>query len=109
MPPTPTALKQIDSATLGITWSEGHESRYAVRDLRLACRCAVCVNERTGERQLNPDTVPADVHPVKIRPVGNYALHIAWSDGHTTGIYQFELLRTLCPCDVCKLSLPSRT
>ncbi|MBI2345889.1 MAG: DUF971 domain-containing protein [Deltaproteobacteria bacterium] len=93
---TPTALRQIDPRTLGITWSDGRESRYAVRDLRLACRCAQCVHEMSGESLLNPQTVPADIHPLQVRPVGNYALHIIWSDGHSTGIYRFDLLRQLC-------------
>ena len=39
--------------------------------------------------------MPADVHPTQIRPVGRYALQIAWSDGHDSGIYPFERLREL--------------
>jgi DUF971 family protein len=30
-----------------------------------------------------------------MKPVGNYAYTIAFSDGHDTGIYTFELLREL--------------
>jgi DUF971 family protein len=33
--------------------------------------------------------------------VGNYALQIDFSDGHTTGIYSYDYLRTICPCDEC--------
>jgi DUF971 family protein len=36
-----------------------------------------------------------------IQPVGNYAISIAFSDGHATGIYRFEYLRDLCPCPSC--------
>lgn len=104
----PTALQQVDRSTLAITWSDGHESHYAVRDLRLACRCAACVHELTGKPLLAPSSVPADIHPLTIRPVGNYALHIAWSDGHNTGIYQFEYLRERCPCDQCTSSSHNR-
>jgi len=28
--------------------------------------------------------------------VGNHALKIHWDDGHTTGMYRWELLRSLC-------------
>ena len=42
--------------------------------------------------------MPQDVHPLKITLVGRYAMTIRWSDGHHTGIYAFDFLRTLCPC-----------
>jgi DUF971 family protein len=45
--------------------------------------------------------VPADVAPVRIQPVGRYAIQIDWSDGHETGIYPFRRLRELCRCDAC--------
>ena len=30
-----------------------------------------------------------------VEPVGNYALKIDWSDGHSTGIYSFAHLRSI--------------
>ncbi len=98
---TPLTLTQLDATTLAITWDDRHESRYVVRDLRLACRCAVCVDEITGERRLRDDSVPDAVRPQAIRPVGNYALHISWSDGHSTGFFRFDYLRGLCKCGEC--------
>jgi len=68
---------------------------YDVRALRLACACATCVDEWTGEERLDPAAVPADVRPVSIRRVGRYAIQVAWSDGHDTGIYPFARLREL--------------
>ena len=91
-------IRQAGSSTLAITWSDGHESVYDVRALRLACGCATCVDEWSGEERIDPATVPDDVQPTQIRPVGRYAIQIDWSDGHTTGIYPFERLRGLCPC-----------
>jgi ATP-binding protein involved in chromosome partitioning len=70
-------------------------SHIAARDLRIACPCAACVDETTGRRRLDPARIPEDVHARAIRPVGRYAVHIEWSDGHTTGIYSFDLLRRL--------------
>jgi DUF971 family protein len=55
----------------------------------------------TGRPILDPARVPEDVYPLEIRYVGRYALHFAWSDGHATGIYPFELLRSICPCGAC--------
>ena len=92
---TPTRIEQVGPSELGITWSDGRESRYAVRELRLACACAHCVDEWSGEPLLDVASVPEDVHPLKIQPVGRYAIQIDWSDGHSTGIYSFSQLRAL--------------
>ena len=97
----PVKLAQDGPATLLVQWSHGHESRYPVRTLRLACRCAQCVDEWTGQPRLAPSTVPADVRPVRIEPVGLYGLSIEWSDGHSTGIYTFDVLAEACQCDTC--------
>ena len=92
---TPTQIRQASPSELAITWQDGHESVYPVRDLRLACGCAVCVDEWSGEERLDPASVPENVRPVKIKSVGRYALQIHWSDGHETGIYPFRRLRSL--------------
>jgi ATP-binding protein involved in chromosome partitioning len=98
---TPRALGQRGPRSLAIQWSDGHESVYDVRRLRLACGCAQCVDEWTGEGRLDESVVPADVAPVRIQPVGRYAIQIDWSDGHATGIYPYRRLRELCDCPVC--------
>ncbi len=90
-----------DGARLRIRWSDGHDSEYEPRYLRLRCRCAACVDEYTGRPLLDPRGVPEDVYPLAIRYVGRYALGFEWSDGHDTGIYPFELLREICPCAAC--------
>jgi DUF971 family protein len=38
----------------------------------------------------------------EIRGVGNYAIEFRWHDGHSTGIYTYNYLRSLCPCRICK-------
>ena len=48
-----------------------------------------------GDPLLDTSTVPEDVAPISIEPVGRYAIQIAWSDGHDTGIYPFDRLRVL--------------
>jgi ATP-binding protein involved in chromosome partitioning len=92
---TPTKIAQAGERALAITWDDGVESRFAVRDLRLACGCAHCVDEWSGEGRLDPSSVPADVHPLRIESVGRYAIQVAWSDGHESGIYPFVRLREL--------------
>jgi ATP-binding protein involved in chromosome partitioning len=92
---TPTAIRQAGPRTLAIVWADGRESRYDVRELRLACGCAQCVDEWSGEGRLDPASVPSDVHPIRIEPVGRYAIQVEWSDGHSSGIYPFRRLREL--------------
>ena len=82
-----------DGLKLRIRWGDGVASEYWPRDLRLICPCAGCVDETTGVRTLQPAQVGPDVYPTAIHYVGRYALQFVWSDGHSTGIYTWELLR----------------
>ncbi len=86
---------RIDDAAVSILWSDGYQSRYPFRELRLACPCAVCVDEWSGERRLDPATVPKDVKPIESKNVGRYAVQLYWSDGHRSGIYSFDKLRAM--------------
>ncbi|MFO7894636.1 MAG: DUF971 domain-containing protein [Longimicrobiales bacterium] len=90
-----------DGQRLRIVWKDGHTSEYVPRQIRLACPCAGCVDEFTGKPLLDPASVPEDIMPVAINYVGGYALAFKWPDGHDTGIYPYDLLRRLCPCDEC--------
>jgi len=63
--------------------------------LRCACPCAMCVDENSGERLLDPAQIPNTVAPEALMPLGNYAIVFEWSDGHTTGIYPWAYLRKL--------------
>lgn len=89
-----------DETGLTIRWGDGHVQVIGPRDLRLACQCASCRDEVSGRRMLDPALVPLDVAPVRIWSVGNYALGIAFSDGHRSGIYTFEQLREMDAAEV---------
>ncbi len=92
----PTHLRALrEQQVFEIEWSVAPLVRIAFRDLRLLCPCAACVDEFTGERIVNPRTVPEDVSPSAMKYSGNYALKISWSDGHDTGIYTWEYLLKL--------------
>jgi ATP-binding protein involved in chromosome partitioning len=73
--------------------SPGVEDVWQTRELRLMCTCANCQSEATGERILDPKTVPEDITVTDMHLVGNYGVGIHFSDGHTTGIYRFRILR----------------
>ena len=38
---------------------------------------------------------------LKVEPSGSIGLRLTWDDGHNTGIYTWERLRAMCPCDAC--------
>ncbi len=84
-----------DARRLRISWEDGTVSEYEPRFLRMRCPCAGCVDEMTGVRTLTEADVPEGVYPEAIHYIGRYALQFVWSDGHSTGIYPFELLRAL--------------
>jgi ATP-binding protein involved in chromosome partitioning len=100
--PMPTEIVGLLRSTVSLTWEDGHQTVYPARDLRLRCRCASCIEEMTGRPLLDPKKVPDSVRARAIRLVGQYAINIDWSDGHSTGIYNFRDLRAGCPCAVCE-------
>ncbi len=104
---TPTRFEQAGPQALRIDWADGAAFEYPVRALRIACACAHCVDEWTGANLLDPDSVPEDIHPVQVHPVGRYAIQIDWSDGHATGIYSFERLRELADRGVAAAIAPA--
>lgn len=99
---TPASIKKQGGKVLLITWEDGHVSNYSFRYLRQNCPCAACVDEFTARKKLNPESIPLDLEGLKVEPVGNYALNFLFTDHHNTGIYHFERLRTICPCESCK-------
>ncbi len=78
-----------------LSWKDGSRWVMNNRDLRLSCRCALCVNEMTGEKTLREKDIPADIAAKEIIPLGNYALGIIWNDGHSSGIYPYEAIKNL--------------
>ncbi|MAT71212.1 MAG: hypothetical protein CMJ58_17010 [Planctomycetaceae bacterium] len=64
-------------------------------ELRGSCECAQCVNEWTGERILDPATIPADIAIESMELVGAYAVRVRWSDGHDSGLFTWQRLREL--------------
>lgn len=99
----PQSLKS-DGDALRITWGDGVEHRLEWKILRKACPCATCRTEADkppapqSSDNLLPVLAPQEIiplRPLSMRPMGNYAYHIDFSDGHNTGIYTLEYLRML--------------
>lgn len=85
-----------DEKVVEFVWDENEIKKIRFFDLRNCCPCASCINELTGEKILDPHSIPEDIHPTDMGFSGNYALKIQWSDGHNTGIYTWEYLKKLC-------------
>ncbi|MFQ5600949.1 MAG: DUF971 domain-containing protein [Candidatus Krumholzibacteriia bacterium] len=101
MSATPTEIEKLGDREIKITWDDGHVSLYRNPDLRFACSCAMCVEEMSGARRITREQIPEDIRPTGMELVGNYAVQITWSDGHSTGIYTYDHLRERCPCPAC--------
>jgi DUF971 family protein len=77
---------------LELVWGDGQVDRLGYKSLRANCPCATCRDEWTGERLLDPSTIAEDLKLEGMEPVGNYAVRLAWSDGHGSGLYTWEFL-----------------
>ena len=101
MSSSPTKLELADGNRLRITWNDGQVRDYKFRELRDACPCATC-REKRNAPPASPLQLPiissAEAQPLRVtgmKPVGNYAYSIEFSDGHNTGIYTLETLRQM--------------
>jgi ATP-binding protein involved in chromosome partitioning len=94
-PNEPKAIKMSDDGKLVLEWEDDEAGSFAPYDLRVICPCAMCVNEDTGERMLDPKQVPLDIKISGFEKVGRYAIGITFSDGHNTGIFKYDRLRRL--------------
>ena len=112
--PDPKSVKVHLTAGTGveIEWQDGHVSEYTFPFLRDACPCAMCTEERQNTGRQPGDTVKpglgelpmfkASAKPTSAEPVGKYAIKFKWNDGHELGIYSWNWLREICPCEECQ-------
>lgn len=94
------------SRGIQIDWKDGHKSSFDVIYLRDHCPCAGCTGSHGTTPRPKTSESPFPMFAPKLKmesvePVGNYAIRIVWSDGHSTGIYSFEHFRKICICAVC--------
>jgi DUF971 family protein len=122
--PASVKVHVSSGAGVDITWSDSHASHFDFAYLREQCPCAMCNDEREKradaekkDERLKTEHAPHGPAPALSSPllpmfkpkltakaahaVGNYALQIDFNDGHATGIYSFDFLRTICPCEDC--------
>lgn len=74
---------------LTLTWEDGERSELTAAQLRKACPCAVCEGSSGG-------WVMPSVSIAGVEESGAYGLRLSFApDGHQTGIYSYDYLRTL--------------
>ena len=99
-----------------IDWRDRHHSEYSLEYLRDECPCAACTGAHGTTPQKSSYSASAGPQPaspfklyapklkmLNVEQIGAYAIRIDWSDGHNTGIYSFDHLRRICPCQECRL------
>ena len=103
MAPMPVPRKvepDLEKRELRIVWSDGHRSAIPFKTLRDLCPCARCRTAREQGRVPLQRVLTTKLHEWK--RLGNYALHFAWGDSHSEGIFAYDYLRGLCPCGACE-------
>ena len=104
---TPAGIQRDGDSAIEISWDDQTTTRWTAAQLRKACPCATCREKRRGEEDRQEDQgsskkpigLPvlsaAEAKPLRIesmRPVGTYAYNINFSDGHSSGIFQLNML-----------------
>lgn len=91
--PADIVVKRDEGVT--ITFADDHVAGFSIMELRLGCPCASCRSLREHGEDSWPR--PGSPNPLRItdaRLHGGWGLNLTWNDGHATGIYPFEALRT---------------
>jgi DUF971 family protein len=92
----PSNIRALQSEQiLEVTWPDTHTDRFPYRLLRVQCPCATCRDEWTGERIIREDSIRSDLKLEGMDPIGTYAVQLAWNDGHSSGLFTWELLREI--------------
>lgn len=90
--PTEIKLHQV-SNIIEISFDDGSVFQLPSEYLRVYTQSAEAVGHGPGQDTLQVGK--EDVAIKEIRPIGNYAIALTFSDGHDSGIYTWDLLYKL--------------
>jgi DUF971 family protein len=89
--PSPSEIKlHRKSRILEISFSDGKVFQFPCEFLRVYSPSAEVRGHSPGQEVLQ--TGKREVNINDIKPVGNYAIQLNFSDGHNTGLYSWDLL-----------------
>ena len=94
----PQDIQQIGDE-LAIKWDDGTETFVRLEVLRRHCPCAGCKGEVDvmGNLYKNPDKplTPSAFQVRKFSMVGGYAIQPTWGDGHSSGLFSFDYIKSV--------------
>jgi DUF971 family protein len=96
--PAPSAVELDRTRALTLRWPDGSVATFPLGELRAACPCAECRGLREQGRPVGPPPGTA-IEARGAELVGGWGLTITWSDGHSTGIYSWGVLRAWAGID----------
>jgi DUF971 family protein len=91
----PTSVEVLRDEGVTIVFVDGYVAQFDLVTLRRGCPCATCRDLRDRGQEAWPR--PGSPSPLRIEDAdfhGAWGLAITWNDGHRTGIYGFEFLRS---------------
>jgi len=94
-PESPQEITITEQGYLLVKWMNGKENLIPASMLRGDCPCASCVDEITGEKTLDVESLPHDLMISNYGHIGRYAIRFEFSDGHDTGIFDFTRIRKI--------------
>ena len=92
----PTHIEPHNDHEMKIAWNAGDSYALSYEEMRFQCPCAGCVDEHTGKRTLKREAIRKDIKPKGVELIGRYAISVAWNDNHSSGMLNFDRLRSLC-------------
>ena len=96
----PTRIEIEGGTQMLVVWHNGTEQRFSARELRAACPCAACREPDGARRVAVLLRGPIEVEIGDAELVG-YGINLTFrSDGHRTGIFSYDYLRSLRDGDV---------
>lgn len=92
--PWPTEIRlRKDRRSLGVTYGDGVAHEVSAEMLRVLSPSAEVQGHSPEQRKTIGGKQTVEI--VSVEPVGNYAVRLVFSDGHSTGIFTWGYLRKL--------------
>ncbi len=99
MPALTSITVEKEAQTLSLSFADGLSAALPLDSLRRACPCVMC---RGGHElmgvPIDPEIFLETPHKIRtvraITPIGTYALQFTWEDGHNSGLYRIDTIRS---------------